>query len=71
MKELVKHFKEQPKEAIKEVAMCLSILSYAVRCCFYLQSCRVAPFQGYNGTGQGNDSNHRYNGSETQRHVEV
>lgn len=25
MKELVKHFKEQPKEAIKEVAMCLSI----------------------------------------------
>lgn len=25
MKELVKHFKEQPKEAIKEVAMCLAI----------------------------------------------
>lgn len=24
MKELVKHFKEQPKEAIKEVAMCLA-----------------------------------------------
>lgn len=25
MKELVKHFREQPKEAIKEVAMCLAI----------------------------------------------
>lgn len=25
MKELVKHFKEQPKEAFKEVAMCLAI----------------------------------------------
>jgi hypothetical protein len=25
MKELVKHFKEQPKKAIKEVAMCLAI----------------------------------------------
>ena len=27
MKELIKHFKEQPKEAIKEVAMCVSIFA--------------------------------------------
>lgn len=27
MKELVKHFREQPKEAIKEVAMCLAIFA--------------------------------------------
>lgn len=25
MKDLVKHFKEQPKEAIKEAAMCLAV----------------------------------------------
>lgn len=27
MKDLIKHFKEQPKEAIKEVAMCVSIFA--------------------------------------------
>lgn len=27
MKELVKHFREQPKEAIKEVAMCVMIFA--------------------------------------------
>lgn len=44
MKELVKHFKEQPKEAIKEVAMCLAI--FAVSCAMLflsaiLQGCSV------------------------------
>ena len=28
-------------------------------------------FKGYNGTGQGYDSNNRYNGSQTQRYVEI
>lgn len=44
MKELVKHFKEQPKEAIKEVAMCLAI--FAVTCAMLflsaiLQGCAI------------------------------
>lgn len=44
MKELIKHFKEPPKEAIKEVAMCVSIF---VVCCAMLflsailQGCNV------------------------------
>lgn len=42
MKELVKHFKEQPKKAIKEVAMCLAIFVV----CFYLQSCRGVRYNG-------------------------
>ena len=34
MKELIKAFKEQPKEAIKEVAMCVFLFfHFAVRCC--------------------------------------
>lgn len=44
MKELIKHFKEQPKEAIKEVAMCVMI--FAVSCAMLflsaiLQGCSV------------------------------
>lgn len=38
MKELLQHFREQPKEAIKEVAICLSI--FAV-CGSMLQGCNV------------------------------
>lgn len=38
MKELLQHFREQPKEAIKEVAMCLAI--FAV-CGAILQGCHV------------------------------
>lgn len=45
MKELIKHFREQPKEAIKEVAMCVMIFAVCGAMLFYLQSCRVAPFQ--------------------------
>lgn len=44
MKELVKHFKEQPKEAIKEVAMCLSIFVVCGAMLFLsaiLQGCAV------------------------------
>lgn len=51
MKELLQHFREQPKE----VAMCVMI--FAV--CFYLQSCRGVPFQRV----QRYDSNNRYNGT--------
>lgn len=44
MKELVKHFREQPKETIKEVAMCVMI--FAVSCAMLflsaiLQGCTV------------------------------
>lgn len=44
MKELVKHFKEQPKEAIKEVAMCLAIFVVSCAMLFLsaiLQGCAV------------------------------
>lgn len=44
MKELVKHFKEQPKEAIKEVAMCLVIFAVCGAMLFLsaiLQGCGV------------------------------
>ena len=45
MKELVKHFKEQPKEAIKEVAMCLAIFVVCGAMLFLsaiLQGCTVS-----------------------------
>lgn len=45
MKELVKHFKEQPKEAIKEVAMCLAIFVVCGAMLFLstiLQGCSVS-----------------------------
>lgn len=45
MKELVKHFKEQPKEAIKEVAMCLAIFAVCGAMLFLsaiLQGCSVS-----------------------------
>ena len=45
MKELVKHFKEQPKEAIKEVAMCLAIFVVCGAMLFLsaiLQGCNVS-----------------------------
>lgn len=44
MKELIKHFKEQPKEAIKEVAMCVSIFAVCGAMLFLsaiLQGCNV------------------------------
>lgn len=44
MKELVKHFKEQPKEAIKEVAMCLAVFVVCGAMLFLsaiLQGCNV------------------------------
>ena len=44
MKELVKHFKEQPKEAIKEVAICLAIFAVCGSMLFLsaiLQGCAV------------------------------
>ena len=45
MKELLQHFREQPKEAIKEVAMCVMI--FAVCCVMLflsaiLQGCTVS-----------------------------
>ena len=45
MKELVKYFKEQPKEAIKEVAMCLAIFVVCGAMLFLsaiLQGCTVS-----------------------------
>lgn len=45
MKELIKHFKEQPKEAIKEVAMCLAIFVVGGAMLFLsaiLQGCTVS-----------------------------
>lgn len=44
MKELIKHFREQPKEAIKEVAMCVSIFAVCGAMMFLaaiLQGCSV------------------------------
>lgn len=44
MKELLQHFKEQPKEAIKEVAMCLAIFVVCGAMLFLsaiLQGCTV------------------------------
>lgn len=38
MKELLQHFREQPKEVIKEVAMCLAIFTV---CGAILQGCSV------------------------------
>lgn len=45
MKELVKHFREQPKEAIKEVAMCVMIFAVCGAMLFLsaiLQGCSVS-----------------------------
>lgn len=45
MKELVKHFKEKPKEAIKEGTMCLAIFVVCVAMLFLsaiLQGCTVS-----------------------------
>lgn len=45
MKELLQHFREQPKEAIKEVAMCLAIFAVCVAMLFLsaiLQGCTVS-----------------------------
>lgn len=45
MKELIKHFKEQPKEAIKEFAMCLAIFVVCGAMLFLsaiLQGCSVS-----------------------------
>lgn len=45
MKELLQHFREQPKEAIKEVAMCLVIFAVCVAMLFLsaiLQGCNVS-----------------------------
>lgn len=44
MKELIKHFREQPKEAIKEAAMCLAIFAVCGAMLFLsaiLQGCSV------------------------------
>lgn len=44
MKELIQHFREQPKEAIKEVAMCLVIFAVCGAMLFLsaiLQGCSV------------------------------
>lgn len=45
MKEFIQHFKEQPKEAIKEVAMCLAIFAVCGAMLFLsaiLQGCTVS-----------------------------
>lgn len=52
MKELVKHFKEQPKEAIKEAAMCLAIFAVCGAMLFLsaiLQGCSVQRESASNG----------------------
>ena len=44
MKEFIKHFKEQPKEAIKEVALCVIMFAFCWAVLFLsaiLQSCSV------------------------------
>lgn len=44
MKELLQHFKERPKEAIKEVAMCVMVFAVCVAMLFLsaiLQGCSV------------------------------
>lgn len=50
MKELIKHFREQPKEAIKEVAMCVMIFAVCGAMLFLsaiLQGCTVSRVQRY------------------------
>lgn len=45
MKEFIQHFREQPKEAIKEVAMCLAIFAVSLSMLFLsaiLQGCAVS-----------------------------
>lgn len=45
MKELIQHFREQPKEAIKEVAICLAIFAVCGAMLFLstiLQGCTVS-----------------------------
>lgn len=45
MKEFIQHFREQPKEAIKEVAMCLAIFAVCGAMLFLsaiLQGCTVS-----------------------------
>ena len=45
MKELLQHFREQPKEAIKEVAMCVMIFAVCGAMLFLsaiLQGCTVS-----------------------------
>ncbi len=45
MKELIQHFREQPKEAIKEVAMCVMIFAVCGAMLFLsaiLQGCNVS-----------------------------
>lgn len=45
MKELIKHFREQPKKAIKEVAMCIMIFAVCGAMLFLstiLQGCTVS-----------------------------
>jgi hypothetical protein len=52
MKELLQHFKEQPKEAIKEVAMCLAIFAVCGAMLFLsaiLQGCSVQRESTSNG----------------------
>lgn len=52
MKELIKHFREQPKEAIKEVAMCVAIFAVCGAMLFLsamLQGCNVAHRTASNG----------------------
>ena len=44
MKDLIKHFREQPKEAIKEVAMCVAIFAVCGAMLFLsaiLQGCSI------------------------------
>lgn len=50
MKELIQHFREQPKEAIKEVAMCVMIFAVCGAMLFLsaiLQGCTVSRVQRY------------------------
>lgn len=50
MKELLQHFREQPKEAIKEVAMCVMIFAVCGAMLFLsaiLQGCAVSRVQRY------------------------
>ena len=45
MKEFIKHFKEQPKEAIKEVALCVMMFAFCWAVLFIsatLQGCTVS-----------------------------
>lgn len=50
MKELLQHFRERPKEAIKEVAMCVMIFAVCGAMLFLsaiLQGCTVSRVQRY------------------------